>query len=365
MAAPPCSYAHNSSVHNVMQSLIDSGMTVGAEVGVWVDGVTQTYSFGCTKISGGVSPDSKTLYEIGSISKAFTGMLLSAMVHEGAVALDDPIAKYLPASFPLQSTATRQITLRQLATHTSGLPRLPSNMKPADPENPYADYTVENLYSYLTDASLTLETVGHYSYSNLGMGLLGHILSLAAGQSWENLVKTKISTPFRMPDTCIALSATQSSRFSPGYIQKRYLGLPLRFLNSDRNHWFTEVRNWDIPTLAGAGALRSTVHDLLRFAAEVIRANKAGETNPFYGAWQPQFQINGGSWIGLGWLMEGVKNGQPERIWHNGGTGGYRSFLGIDVTKSMAIVILSNTNTDSGVDQPGWVILEKAERAVP
>ncbi len=342
-----------------MQPLIDSGMTVGAVVGVWLDGVTQTYSFGCTKISGGVSPDSKTIYEIGSISKVFTGMLLSAMVHEGAVALDDPIAKYLPASVPLQATTTKQITLRQLATHISGLPRLPNNMKPADPDNPYADYTVQNLYSYLTDASLTLETVGHHSYSNLGMGLLGHILGLAAGLSWEDLVRTKICVPFRMQDTCIVLSAEQVPRLSPGYIQKRFLGLPLRFLTPDRSIWFVEVKNWDIPTFAGAGGLRSTVDDLLRFASGVLRASQDGDHHPFSDALKPQFQLDGKSWIGLGWLLEGVEDGKPEKIWHNGGTGGYRSFLGIDVKKSMAVVILSNTYTDSGVDQPGQEILEK------
>lgn len=352
-------FADDSGVRDVLQPLIDSGMTAGAAMGTQVDGVTRTYAFGRTVLPEGPPPDSHTLFEIGSISKVFTGMLLSAFVHDGSVSLDDPIARYLPDSVPIQTTRAGQITLRQLATHTSGLPRLPTNLKPADPDNPYADYTVENLCSYLTDASLTLESVGHHSYSNLGMGLLGHVLSLAAGESWEDLVRTRISVPSGMPDTCIMLSAEQAARLTPGYIQKRFLGLPLRFINRDRSTWFVQVRNWDIPTLAGAGGLRSTVDDLLRFATTILHIYKEGESNPFYAALKPQVQIDGKSWIGLGWILEGVEDGKPERIWHNGGTGGYRSFLGIDLRRSKAVVILSNTFTDQGVDKAGWSILEK------
>ncbi len=353
-------FADDSTMRDILQPLIDSGMTAGVAAGMYVDGATRIFTFGVKRLSESPPPDSKTVYEIGSISKVFTGMLLSALVSEGAVSLDDPISRYLPASVPLKTIRAGQITLLQLATHTSGLPRLPSNLKPADPDNPYADYTAENLYSYLTDASPTLETEGHHSYSNLGMGLLGHVLSLVAGESWEDLVRTKICVPFGMPDTCITLSAGQTARLSPGSIQKRFVGLPLHFLSQDRSNWFVEVKNWDIPTLAGAGALRSTVDDLLRFATAILHIYEEGENNPFFAALKPQVQIDGKSWIGLGWLLEGVEDNRPERIWHNGGTGGYRSFLGIDLKESKAVVVLSNTFTDQGVDQAGWDILNKS-----
>src|SRR4030095_12775138 len=142
----------------------------------------------------------------------------------------------------------KEITLFDLATQTSGLPRLPTNFTPKDPLNPYADYTVDQLYAFLSSYTLTRGIGEQYEYSNLGVGLLGHILTLRAGTDYEALVRKRICEPLRIADAKIKLSSEM-----------------LAILATGHNQALKPVPNWDLPTLAGAGALRSTVNDMLKF----------------------------------------------------------------------------------------------------
>ena len=148
----------------------------------------------------------ETLYEIGSITKVFTSLLLADSVQRGEVALTDPVARYLPATVTVPSRNGRSIALQDLSNHTSALPRLPANMKPKDPANPYADYTVDQLYAFLSTATLTRDIGSQYEYSNLGGGLLGHVLARRAGMDYESLVRSRITGPLGMNSTAIALS---------------------------------------------------------------------------------------------------------------------------------------------------------------
>ena len=116
--------------------------------------------------------DAEAIYEIGSISKVFTATLLADMVNRGEVALAEPIAKFLPKTVKVPERNGKQITLQDLATHKSALPRLPTNLQPKDPTNPYADYTVDNLYAFLNSHTLTRDIGAQEEYSNLGVGLL-------------------------------------------------------------------------------------------------------------------------------------------------------------------------------------------------
>src|SRR5205823_14852796 len=143
---------------------------------------------------------------IGSISKVFTSLLLSDMVQRGEVALTDPIAKYLPAGVKVPERGGRSITLVDLSTHTSGLPRLPSNLNPKDQSNPYADYSVEQLYQFLSSYTLPRDIGAMYEYSNLGGGLLGHVLARRAGTDYETLMVSRIAGPLNMSSTRIVLS---------------------------------------------------------------------------------------------------------------------------------------------------------------
>src|SRR5262249_55292167 len=135
-----------------------------------------------------VGVDSNGVFEIGSITKTFTATALADMVEHGEVGLDDPVAKYLPDSVHVPTRNGKQITLLDLATQSSGLPRMPSNMTPQDPMNPYADYSVQQMYAFLAGYQLTRDIGASYEYSNLGVGLLGHALALKAGTSYETLV---------------------------------------------------------------------------------------------------------------------------------------------------------------------------------
>ena len=149
--------------------------------------------------------DGDTIFEIGSISKVFTSLVLADMVSRKEVTLDDPAAKYLPEHVRMPERSGKPITLLDLATHSSGLPNVPSNMTRKDPANPYADYSVDDLYEFLSGYTLPRDPGSEVEYSNLGAGLLGHILACRAGTDYESLVRSRITRPLGMPDTGITL----------------------------------------------------------------------------------------------------------------------------------------------------------------
>lgn len=285
-----------------------------------------------------VGVDSSAVFEIGSITKTFTASVLADMALRGEVRLDDPVAQYLPDSAHVPSRNGKQITLLDLATQVSGLPRLPSNLAPRDPANPYADYSVQQLYAFLAGYQLTRDIGATYEYSNLGMGLLGLALARKAGTSYETLVTRRILTPLGMRETAITLTPALRARLARGH-------------DADGN----VVPNWDLPTLAGAGALRSTTRDMLTYLAanldttsSVDRAMRDAHT-PRHEAGSPNMQI------GLAWHIMSRPVGNL--VWHNGGTGGYRSFSGFDPARRIGVVVLSNLN--ASVDDIGFHLLDE------
>lgn len=299
---------------------------------------TQFISFG--KINGSSSAPSSnedTVFEIGSITKAFTGILLSEAVKRGEVELDDVISKYLPNTVKTPRRNGKEITLLDLATHTSALPRLPDNFAPTNNQNPYADYTVEQMYDFLAKHVLTRDIGSHYDYSNLGMGLLGHILSLRAKMSYEDLVKSRILKPLDMNDSSIALSPTLRKRTAQGF---------------DENGEPTPL--WDLPTMAGAGALRSTTKDLAKFVGANLGLTKTNLAGVLEAAQRTQRDADRKMKIGLGWHLLGGSG--SEIVWHNGGTGGFRSFVGFNRGQKRGIVVLSNS-TES-IDDIGFNFLD-------
>jgi len=285
--------------------------------------------------------DGDTVFEIGSITKVFTSLLLADMVERGEVALSDPVAKFLPAGVKVPQRNGKQITLQDLATHTSGLPRLPGNMKPKDDRNPYADYTVAQMYEFLSSYELTRDIGSQYEYSNLGGGLLGHALALRAGKDYETLVRDRITGPLGMKDTGITLSPSMKARLAAGHDDK-----------------MITAANWDLPTLAGAGALRSTANDLLRFVA----ANLGYSKTPLAAAMAAMLRVrrpagNANMDVALGWHIFPAAGDDGIVVWHNGGTGGYRSFIGYDPKTRLGVAVLANASTNAGVDDIGVHLL--------
>ena len=293
----------------------------------------QFYSFG-TNSNGGAKVDEHTIYEIGSISKVFTASLLVIAVSNKNLSIDDPIQWYLPDGVLIPKYDGKEITFGHLSDHTSSLPRLPGNMNPKDPTNPYADYSVEQMYSFLTSHELRREIGSQYEYSNLAVGLLGHILALNANMSYEELL-SGITKSLKMKATKITMDDKMKANLAIGHDN----GSP--------------VNNWDLPTLAGAGAIRSSVHDMVRF----IDANLNSESYPvFQTTHTVRHSKAGGTRVGLGWHISKGSNGDV--IWHNGGTGGYKTFAGFVKETNQGVVVLSNS-TES-VDDIGMKLLNPA-----
>src|SRR5579862_4914214 len=174
-----------------------------------------------------------TIYEIGSMTKVFTSLVLMDMVQKGEIAVTDPVSKYLPATVKVPERNGKKITLQDLSTQSSGLPRMPANFAPKDPANPYADYTPEKMYEFLSGYQLTRDIGAQYEYSNLGVGLLGHALTLRAGSSYEAMVKSRILDPLGMNNTRVTLTPEMKARLAIGHAAA-----------------LSVVPNWDIDALA-------------------------------------------------------------------------------------------------------------------
>ncbi len=329
----------DEEIKSILQDRIDRvKKSVGIVVGVIDENGARIISYGKPGQQSTQALNGDSVFEIGSATKVFTAILLADMVERGEVSLDDPISKYLPKSVKTPTRDGMEITLRQLSDQTSGLPRMPSNLTPKDNQNPYADYSVEQMYEFLSGYTLTRDIGAKYEYSNLGVGLLGHILSLRAGTDYETLVRTRICQPLKMDSTRIKLTPEMQVRLATGHSAS-----------------LKPVSNWDLPTLAGAGALRSTANDMLKFLA----ANLGTSKSPLLVAMQKTHQTQHDTGIpdleiGLGWHI--LKKFNTEIVWHNGGTGGYHSFIGFDQKKRKGVVVLSNSAND--IDDIGRHILE-------
>jgi D-alanyl-D-alanine-carboxypeptidase/D-alanyl-D-alanine-endopeptidase len=283
--------------------------------------------------------DGNTVFEIGSMTKVFTSLLLMDMTRRGEVALTDPVAKFLPPGVKVPERNKRKITLADLSTQSSGLPALIPNLTMKDPDNPFADYSVPQLYDFLSSYKLTRDIGSQYEYSNVGVGLLGHALSLRAGMSYEALVRSRICDPLGMADTRVTLTPEMKGRLAMGH-----------------NAALGQTANWDLPTLAGAGALRSTANDMLVFLA----ANLGYTQTPLAQAMADEVSVRRPAGapdmeIAYGWHVQ-TKDGNSI-IWHNGATGGYRGYMGYDPRARAGVVVLTNLSNDAGVDDIGRHLL--------
>ncbi len=338
-SAPAPQLPSDPEIISILKDRVDVyKKSVGIVVGLIGPAGTRTVSYGAFTQGATNKPGGDSVFEIGSATKVFTSLLLADMVVRAEVKLDDPVSKFLPKTVKLPTRGGREITLVDLATHTSGLPRMPDNLKPKDPTNPYADYTVEQMYEFLSRYTLTRDIGAQYEYSNLGVGLLGHVLALRAGTDYESLVRRRITDPLKMADTRIALTPAMRAHLVPGHSET-----------------LQPAANWDIPTLAGAGALRSTANDLLKFLA----ANLGYATSPLAEAMKVMLATSRPTpvpnlTIALGWHV--LARGDDKIIWHNGGTGGYHSFMGFDPKQRIGVVVLSNSTND--IDDIGRHILD-------
>jgi CubicO group peptidase (beta-lactamase class C family) len=270
-------------------------------------------------------PDPETtIFEIGSLTKTFTSLLLANEVVNGRMRLDAPINRYLPDSIPPLAYHGKPITLQNLANHTSGLPRLPANIfkGKVDPLDPYQHYNTSLLYSFLVNYKTTVEPGKLFSYSNYGAGLLGEILARQAHTTFEYLIVNRICLPLGMKNTAITLNESENRHFAQGYNEKGEATSP-----------------WHLASLQGSGAISSTLNDMIKYTQVQM-----GGASTLEKAIRLTHKItfeNKENTIGLGWRI--VRFGNNTYWHHSGGTGGFRSFVGFDKQRQMGVVILSNT----------------------
>jgi CubicO group peptidase (beta-lactamase class C family) len=308
----------------------------GVTIGVVAHGARRILSYGDAK------PDS--VYEIGSITKTFTGLLLAQLATKKTVRLDEPVRALLPAGIASPPASGAEITLLDLSTQRSGLPRLPDNLAPADQSNPYADYDQKALYAFVASHGVARPPKPEFGYSNLGVGLLGHALAKRAGASYEALVRSEVTGPLGMRETLITLSPPMRARFAPGH---------------DRAH--KPARPWDLDALAGAGAIRSTAADMLtyleaqlhpeRLPASMRPAERKTLAQAIATSHEIHADVGDGMHIALNWFRVDATGS----YWHNGGTGGHSAFALFNPEKDYAVVVLSNTSSgpDSITDDLG------------
>jgi serine-type D-Ala-D-Ala carboxypeptidase/endopeptidase len=340
-------------LRETIQSLVDNNKTNAAIVVGLVDpNGTQFYGYGNMSNANHIIVNKDTIFAIGSITKVFTTILLADMVNRGLVNLDDPIEKYLPTSIKVPTFNGQKITLENLATHTSGLSEFPSshcvsNFNGTDDDDEDSiqarlffiecdkNYTFDQLYQDLSNTTLIREPGLKFEYSTFGISLLGHILALKSGMSYDRLVEERILNVLGMNSTSIVLSDAQKSRLAIGHLN----GQELPFWNTSR-------------PIAPAGGLHSSVADLLKFASanlglidtKINDAMKESHIIIHDSRLGKAFSNNYTAYVSLGWII--ATNFGIQIVEHNGETAdGYNSFIALNTSKDKGIVIIASASS--------------------
>ena len=303
----------DEAIRKMLSTRVDlQKQATGIVVGVIDYMGSRIVSYGTMGLSDRRPVNGDTVFDVGSITKVLTALLLADMAQRDEVNLDDPAAKYLDAKkVKLPERGGKQITLIDLATHMSGLPLRPTNLVSKDPNDKYRGYTVDLMYECLSSFTLPRDIGTKYEYSNIGYGLLGHVLEKRMGKPYGGLVESRITQPLEMKDTHIGLNSAMKSRMAAGY-----------------NNELTPIPSeWHFGVLQSAGAFSSTANDLLKFLGAVLGFKQS----PLQPAMKSMLDIRrpGGmqpsTQIALAWNV--YIDGEQEVVWKNGSVGGYRSFI--------------------------------------
>ena len=297
---------------------------VGTVVGVIEPSGRRVVVFGRSGAADGRPLDGDTVFQIGSVSKVFVGLLLADMVRRGEVALDDPAQKYLPSGVKMPQRG-RPITLLDLSTHRSGLPSMPDNFQlEADP-NPIEAYSDDDLWQFLSHYQLTREPGEKFEYSNLAVSLLRRLPARRAGKNYESLLKERVLEPLGMRSTAITVSPAMNARLAPGH--DRYL---------------QPVYAWEMKTLQASGSLRSTANDMLRFIGAYLDEPRTRLADSMGLQLRTRFPEHGP--VALGWGVQ--KIGERELYAHEGGKTGYLSAASFDPRTRTGVVVLQDARTE-------------------
>lgn len=345
-----------SKLAEIVKPLLEGKKNMSIAIGLYdVNSETpRQFFFGKVSKDDSGKPNEYTVYEIGSITKTFTTTMLVMLERDGKLKINDPVQNYLPEGVTIHNfISTEPLKLLHLATQTSGLPRMPANLmmnEKTDPKNPYKNYGEQDLNIFINNYIPESEPGTNYLYSNLGMGLLGHLMTRASGKSYEELLHYYLVDSLGMTMTGTKLSPEMTKNLAKGYNEK---GEP--------------TSGWDFDALAGCGAIRSNISDMTKYLAFQM-----GKTDGEHSSYKldfkeyltlmqkRRFETNiPNTAIGMAWHISETMWDRTV-IWHNGGTGGYRSFLGFIPETNTGIVVLSNQAND--VDGVALEILKYLNR---
>ena len=334
-----------------VQDFLKGKPYLGVVVVVVSKGKREIVGLGKVSSKGGESvPDENTLFEIGSITKAFTGTLLARLTLLGKVRPDDPVNKYLPENLRLPSRDHRDVSLLHLATHTGGIPVQPVSLPfyaltSSNPSDPYAEFGPDRLSKTLKALKPDHPFGSRFRYSNLGVGVLGHALAGANGsQSFEEALAQQVLQPLGMPDTVLKPASAKIGNLAVGHSKAGKV-----------------ASGWTFATLEACGGLRSNGKDMAIFLESAGSMRETILKNAFEMAQRPWRETGStDKFVGFCWMRQKSPGGDATLIWHNGGTGGYRSFLGFIPESNIGVVVLSNSA--HSVDALALSILRELER---
>lgn len=351
------------SLEEEIDYLVDKYVKMGAAIGI-IDKYQQELELYYGTISNFNSnpPDRHSIFEIGSITKTFTATLLAKMVLDQKINLDDMVQSLLPAGeVTLPAGADSVITIRHLATHTSGLPKAPRDsdqpLPPGyDPYNPYAAYTTEYVYDYLTSwCDLLFEPGTQYYYSNTGGGLVGHIVGLVDSTSYEELITREIFEPLGLQETSLFLTAAQISNLAPGHDDD---------LDSVKNYNANDI-------FQGAGFIKSSLHDMMIYLKTQMGLIQTPLANSIKLTQESSFDVGGVTYndrdgyfnlsIGLGWHIHEIPKFYTY-YWHGGRTNGYMAYMAFIPEESIGIVVLCNQSYPGVITRFGDELLDAVHR---
>lgn len=306
------------SLQSILDARVSSMPGAGIVVGVIDHGKETIYFSGA---SGNARPlDAHTLFEIGSVSKTFTATILASMVLAGQVRLTDPVADDLPKSVNVPTKDGVPITLLNLAEQRSGLPRLPTNMTDANPDDPYASYDTAKMYTFLDGYTLPRLPGSAFEYSNYGIGLLGQALANRAKTTFPALLRTRVLDPLHMTQTGVAMAgAKDPALLAVGHASDGSI-----------------AHTWHVESMAPMGGIRSDMADMLKYLRCNMGQGTLAKACRF--AQQPRADADPPSKIGLAWWTNPITG----VISHNGETGGFSSYIGISGDHQTGVVLLSN-----------------------
>jgi CubicO group peptidase (beta-lactamase class C family) len=315
--------------------------TASISIGIFKDNITRYYGYGETQKGNGIIPDSTTIYEIGSITKTFTALLMMDYLQANALTIDCPINDLLPADIPVLQHNSKPILIKHLLNHTSGLPRLPDDFETGiDPDNPYKHYDSTRMYDFLKTFQLQKDPGQTWEYSNLAMGLAGVIMERQTHKSYEQLLLEKICRPLGMNQTKITLNGNDSLNFATGY-----------------NQFGFQAPYWDdLNAFKGAGAIRSNAKDLIAYGKTYIHSETSVLKTQIDSCLKITFQDENVKQAS-GWLYQTIDG--ADCIVHDGGTAGFNSYIIACKDKNIVMVLLfSNEPAESRLKYINELALE-------